>query len=56
MWKRFQEVLLLVFLRQRRNLFVEYFNINRICPSGHTRFSALPKFSGCAAGAGFALM
>jgi len=34
MRKRFQEVLLLVFLRQRRNLFVEIFNINRICPSG----------------------
>jgi len=57
MWKRFQEVLLLVFLRQRRNLFVENFNINRICPSGATlRFSALPKLSGCAAGAGFTLM
>jgi len=47
----------LVFLRQRRNLFVENFNIDRICPSGATlRFSALPKLSGCAAGAGFALM
>jgi len=46
MRKRFQEVLLLVFLRQRRNLFVEIFNINRICPSGATlRFSALPKLS-----------
>jgi len=57
MWKRFQEVLLLVFLRQRRNLFVENFNINRICPSGATlRFSALPTLSACAAGAGFALM
>lgn len=57
MWKRFQEVLLLLFLRQRRNLFVENFIINRICPSGATlRFSALPKLFGCAAGAGFALV
>ena len=57
MWKRFQGVLILVFLRQRRNLFVENFNINRIWPSGATlRFSAVPKLSGCAAGAGFALM
>jgi len=57
MWKRFQGVLILVFLRQRRNWFVENFNINHICLSGATlRFSALPKLSGCAAGAGFALM
>jgi len=57
MWKRFQEVLLLVFLHQRRNLFVETFNINRICPRrAILRFSALPKLSDCAAGAGFALM
>ena len=57
MWKRFQGVLILVFLRQRSNWFVENFNINHICLSGATlRFSALPKLSGCAAGAGFALM
>jgi len=47
----------LVFLRWRRNLFVENYNINRICPSGATlRFSTSLKLTGCAAGAGFALM
>jgi len=33
------------------------YNINRICPSGATlRFKTFLKLTGCAAGAGFALM
>jgi len=57
MWKRFHGVLVLVFLRQRHNLFVENYNINRLCPGGATlRFSIFLKLTGCAAGAGFALI
>ena len=53
MCKRFQEFLVLVFLRRRRNLFVENYNKNRICPSRATlRFATLIKLTGCAAGAG----
>jgi len=47
----------LVFLRQRRNLFVENYNVNRLCSSGATlRFSSFLKLTGCASGAGLALM
>jgi len=34
MWKRFQGLLVLVFLSRRRNLFVENYNINRMAPAG----------------------
>jgi len=57
MWKRVQGFLVLVFLSLLRNLFVENYNINRLCPSGATlRFSTLIKLSGCAAGEGSALI
>ncbi len=57
MWKRFQGDLVLAFLRQRRNLFVENYNTTHICPSGATlSFSTLLKPTGCAAGAEFTML
>jgi len=55
--KKVSSVFCIVLFRRRRKLFVENHNINRLCSSGATlHFSTLLKLTGCAAGAGFALI